>query len=178
MVLAQVLGIDERFLAFIGTVHMDPLTEFFIAITALGSVTVIGIIILGLWLYNERETAVLSAVSVTLAGGTTKLLKILVARARPGEVENLLLYGADSYAFPSGHATLAFATAVVLARSTERTAARVYLYGIATLVAVSRVYLGVHYLTDVIAGAAIGMAGGSLVWMKKDVILRRLDAVL
>ncbi len=178
MVLAQLLGVDRQLLTLIEAVRTELITEFFVAVTALGSVTVAGILIVGLWIYGERRTAVLSAVGVVLSGGTTKALKMVIARARPDESMNLLLYGADSYAFPSGHATLAFVMATVLAGTTQRTAARLYLYTLAVLVSLSRVYLGVHYITDIIGGAVIGTAAGFLVVRYREQILSPVEQYL
>lgn len=163
MVFGGLNGIETELLAALYAARVGTVTEFFLAVTALGSVTIAAFIILGLWIYGRRRTAILSALGVGLAGGTTKLLKIVIARARPEEAMLITEYGADSYAFPSGHATIAFALATVLAAQTERTAARAYFYGLAVLVAVSRVYLGYHYMTDVVAGAFIGTAGAVLV---------------
>jgi undecaprenyl-diphosphatase len=63
------------------------------------------------------------------------------------------------HSFPSGHTTTSFACATVLAAFVPRL--RVPFYVLAVLVAVSRLYNGVHYPTDVIAGAALGTAVGA-----------------
>ncbi len=61
--------------------------------------------------------------------------------------------------FPSGHATAAFCAATLLAEDEKR--APVY-YGLATVVALSRVYTKIHHASDVLGGAAIGLALGHL----------------
>ena len=73
-----------------------------------------------------------------------------------------------TYSFPSGHATVSFACATVLALAVPRL--RVPLYALATLISFSRVYVGVHYPLDVLAGAALGVAIA--------IALRKLAAVL
>lgn len=86
------------------------------------------------------------------------ILKNLVARVRPYEVIDdlkILVPEERSFSFPSGHAGHAFAAAVVLYCMLPKK------YGIpalvlAGLIAVSRMYVGVHYPTDVLAGAVIG----------------------
>jgi len=60
-----------------------------------------------------------------------------------------------TYSFPSGHATVSFACATVLALAVPRL--RLPLFALATLIAFSRVYVGVHYPFDVLAGAALGV---------------------
>lgn len=69
--------------------------------------------------------------------------------------------------FPSGHASAAFAAAVVLSDGSRF---RPLYYGAATVVATSRVYVGVHHASDVIAGAATGLAFGALarrIWPRR-----------
>jgi undecaprenyl-diphosphatase len=66
-----------------------------------------------------------------------------------------LLEAPTTYSFPSGHATVSFACATVLALAVPRLAP--WLYVLAALVAFSRVYVGVHYPGDVVAGAVLGV---------------------
>ena len=61
-----------------------------------------------------------------------------------------------TYSFPSGHATVSFACATVLALAVPRL--RVPLFVLAALISFSRVYVGVHYPLDVLAGAVLGVA--------------------
>ena len=61
-----------------------------------------------------------------------------------------------TYSFPSGHAAVSFACATVLALAVPRL--RWPLYALAALIAFSRVYVGVHFPFDVLAGAVIGVA--------------------
>ena len=67
-----------------------------------------------------------------------------------------LLDSPSTYSFPSGHATVSFACATVLALAVPRL--RLPLFALATLISFSRVYVGVHYPFDVLAGAALGVA--------------------
>ena len=94
-------------------------------------------------------------------------LKYVVDRARPTFHP---LAGFSGPSFPSGHTTAAFACycafAVVLGRGRGRTVQTNLLagaIGLATMIGASRVMLGVHWLTDVVAGAALGLAWFSLV---------------
>jgi undecaprenyl-diphosphatase len=73
-----------------------------------------------------------------------------------------------TYSFPSGHAMVSFACATVLALAVPRL--RWQLYALATLISFSRVYVGVHYPLDVLAGAVLGVAIA--------IALRMLAAVL
>ena len=87
----------------------------------------------------------------------------------------------DSPSFPSGHATssavIYLTLAVLLARLAEKNGEKAYIVGAALtlsfLVGVTRVYLGVHYPTDVIAGWAVGIAWALFCWFAARAIGRR-----
>jgi undecaprenyl-diphosphatase len=95
---------------------------------------------------------------------TTGLLKKLVNRPRPYETYNDIYpnYRETGNSFPSGHTALAFSTATTLLLTTEKWyfAAPAYVWAIG--VGYSRIYLGQHYPSDVIAGAVTGAAGAYL----------------
>jgi undecaprenyl-diphosphatase len=91
------------------------------------------------------------------------VLKLLVMRPRPfDEIPGLivLVKGASSYSFPSGHACSSFAAAFVLMRHWGKKGALFYI--VAGLISVSRVWVGVHYPSDVLCGALLGTAGSYL----------------
>ncbi len=112
---------------------------------------------------KKRELKLLGL--ILLAGLTVSFylvsgLKVLVARPRPSLVLDgvFLLEKAKSMSFPSNHAATAFMAASVLTAYFKRYAA--VFYSLAAAVAVSRVYMGVHYPSDVLAGAGLGIAIG------------------
>jgi undecaprenyl-diphosphatase len=105
------------------------------------------------WLWTRVGAAILLAESVSGA------LKVAVERDRPPlsrPVPEPLLESPSTFSFPSGHATVSFACATVLALAVPRL--RWPLFALAVLVAWSRVYVGVHYPGDVLAGALLGLA--------------------
>lgn len=137
-------------------------------LTALGSgivlVTMIGIV-LG-YLAIERRFAMLGYVALASFGGMilNTALKAAFARPRPTVVPALVVV--DSTSFPSGHSMIAAAVyltlGALLARTTTRWRLRLYYLGTAlamtAVIGLTRVYLGVHYPTDVLAGWAAGAA--------------------
>jgi undecaprenyl-diphosphatase len=99
--------------------------------------------------------AAADALAEALSGG----LKSLIQRDRPLLVYPRpapLVHDPHTYAFPSGHATTSFACATVLARFWPRAAPAFFV--LATAIAFSRVYVGVHWPLDVIGGAVLGVA--------------------
>jgi undecaprenyl-diphosphatase len=102
-----------------------------------------------------------AAAAVASAGLTVTALKQLFDRARPPAADSALDpigLVPSSASLPSGHAATAFAAAVAVGLVYPRL--RRPLLAMAAVVALSRVYLGVHYLSDVLAGAMLGIALG------------------
>ena len=105
--------------------------------------------------------ALCAAMSVGIAAAVGGLIKELVDRVRPALAEptvTALVATPPSPSFPSGHTSTAFAAAVAVSAFHPRL--RWPLLALAALVGLSRVYLGVHYALDVVAGAALGTAIG------------------
>jgi undecaprenyl-diphosphatase len=102
-----------------------------------------------------RRPSVLVSVAAAVYGAAlaATALKILIPRHRPRVHQ--LVPGPKDHSFPSGHAATSFAGATVLAFFAP--CLRVPLYLLAAAIAFSRVYVGVHWPLDVIAGAALGV---------------------
>ena len=176
------MWLDEVFSSFdqaiLGAIHglqqswagtiLDPLARLLAALGAGG----IGLILLGLVLLALRPTRRLGAgVLLALALGalvTNVVLKPLVERARPYADETWLLHqwwleaGAmieSDASFPSGHTTAAMAATAALFVLLKRPW-RWWLWLFPVLMGLSRLYLVVHYPTDVLAGALVGLAAG------------------
>jgi len=128
--------------------------------TYLGSFPFMFIFCTASFLFNStdlRVMAIKAMISITISTGIGKILKISVTRLRPFiNIPNLNIkkIGIDKYSFPSGHTTGAFSLAVIIALYFP-------VFGFITLplacfVGISRIYIGVHYPTDVIMGMFIG----------------------
>lgn len=152
-------------------------------ITALGGFTLlilITLVVLGLLLLQRKKSAAWLVFSATALGmGLSQLLKNLFARERPDLVPHLVTVSTAS--FPSGHAMLSaivyLTLGVLLARFLGRRRLKVYVLTIAVLlsllIGISRVYLGVHYPTDVLAGWSAGAAWALLCLLAARFLERR-----
>ena len=100
-----------------------------------------------------------------LSGAATGVLKAVFGRARPFQRGDPWVYQPFSRfdSFPSGHVTVAVATAVALAAETDRWWLRAVLYGSAGLTGYARMNDDKHWLSDVVAGAVVGIVAGRLV---------------
>ena len=111
-----------------------------------------------LWGGPERLAAVAAAGSAALVGiGMFKSIKKLSGRKRPCEIEPhcwATLLPPDQFSFPSGHTITAFAVAIVLGEFYPALLPALLLC--ALLIATSRILLGMHFLSDVVAGALVG----------------------
>ncbi|HEX2765587.1 MAG TPA: phosphatase PAP2 family protein [Candidatus Limnocylindria bacterium] len=153
-IIRQVRGPDSALLGF-----LRPVTE----LGSTGAVTIVAAIVLvvgiaiGRWRYGALGAAIIGLASIGV-----ELVKLLVARTRPEILEPLI--DEHGFAFPSGHATLSMTAygvlAVLVGRSRLPVAAKVAMeVGAAVvigLVGLSRVWLGVHHPSDVLAGWIAG----------------------
>lgn len=144
-------------------------------VTALGGTTVLALIVLivsgYLVLTGKRHAAIATVISVVSGVLLSQAMKMAYARPRPG----LVPHGVEVYSasFPSGHSMMAAIVYLTLAAMLVRTQAdrRVKAYCLAVavlltlLVGMSRVYLGVHWPTDVLAGWALGAAWAMMCWL-------------
>jgi len=95
------------------------------------------------------------------------LIKVLFARARPSPMPDIPLLRVPDFSFPSMHAALAFSTLPFVKRHFKRQS-ELWMAG-CCLVAFSRLYFSVHYLSDVVGGILLGLAvgGAFLRWEKR-----------
>lgn len=96
------------------------------------------------------------------------VLKRIIARPRPDYALQIGAIPFSRYSFPSGHTTVAFLLAILLSRYYPKYTG--VFYSVAVLVGLSRIYLGVHYLSDVVGGAVLGLAIGWLFLRKEKEI--------
>lgn len=152
-------------------------------ITALGGAPVLGLTVaavVGFLLLQGMQRTSLFVLAASAGGwGLNAVLKNLFARPRPEIVPHLR--EVMSLSFPSGHAMASAAVyltlgAMLMRISTSR-ATKFYFMAVAALatllIGASRVYLGVHYPTDVLAGWLMGLSWAILCWMAEYMLERR-----
>jgi undecaprenyl-diphosphatase len=169
----ELLSLDQQVLRAVANWRRPWLTIPVIDITALGSVTLVTLVTVlaaGALLHARDVRGALQLITtVTSTGCWTLLTKSWFARVRPDVVDKLI--EVQSYSFPSGHssgaAALYVTLAVVLGRHVRTVRGRTLLLsatsGLALAIGLSRVYLGVHYPSDVASGLAFGT--GWALWL-------------
>jgi undecaprenyl-diphosphatase len=184
------LGFDRSIIQALRDAH-DPavplgpawLRAAMVDITALGGVsvlTLLTVVVVGYLLaVRKAATAVFVAASITGGGLLGVALKAGFMRPRPDVVAHLVDVASTS--FPSGHATnsavVYLTLGALLARTQQNRTVRIYLMAIAialTLtVGFSRVYLGVHWPSDVVAGWCVGAAWATVCAIVARILQRR-----
>ena len=115
--------------------------------------------------YRARETGLLSAQALINSMITEAALKGITQRARPMDGRERSEFFDGGSSFPSGHSTQAWAVATVIAHEyNDRPAVQIAAYGVATAVSVARFTGHKHYLSDVLAGSALGYSIGKFVY--------------
>ena len=142
-------------------------------ISSLGGTMLLSLLIVGacgyLVIKGARHRALWLAAATLTGSGAVSLLKNVFGRPRPELIDHLVT--TQGMSFPSGHAanaTLIYLTIAVLASDVESSRpARIYIWAmaivLALLIGLSRLYLGVHWPSDVVAGWAFG-ASWALAW--------------
>lgn len=162
------IALDTRLFLFIN--HL-PHTPFLNAIALLFSgIGAFGIIwiLLGMFLFlreEQRDRWFFAPIIVGIAAAwaTVELiLKPLIARPRPDIALGAIVVqdGIAGFSFPSGHAAIAWAMMTVLSHYEPRFSKWFFL--LATLISLSRMYVGVHYPSDVFIGGLIGWSIGTV----------------
>ena len=161
------MNIELKILDWFQTLHTPVLDKFMTSVTKLGNAGIFWIILTVLFLLipKMRKTGVVMAAALIIDLLLCKvLLKNFVARTRPYDVNTgiqLLVAKLRDYSFPSGHTAASFASATALYFAGEKKLWKPALV-LACLIAVSRLYLYVHYPTDVLGGVVIGIIAGYL----------------
>ncbi|MEO1768567.1 phosphatase PAP2 family protein [Candidatus Enterococcus ferrettii] len=161
-------GFDETIIQ--GVHSLAPTMDtFFLWVTKFANpltIVILAAVFLGLfWFSKERITAIwLGANLVIISGVVNQLLKLFFQRARPTILPHMVTE--HSYSFPSGHSvtsmilygTLIFTTGVFIKNKFWQYALQILLGLLILGIGVSRIYLGVHFPTDVLGGFLLGIS--------------------
>jgi undecaprenyl-diphosphatase len=153
---------DDYFINLINSrIKNKYLDIFMYRITDLGGAIFITVFTLSLVIFGSTKNKIIgieALLALAISQVIVHTLKMILSRERPYKIlEHLNTFGIDlpDYSFPSGHTTASFSLATTLALNMPKILVIVLI--LAAIIAVSRVYLGVHYPTDVAAGIIIGV---------------------
>ena len=155
-------------------IRQETVTPWVLLYTSLGSfgaVWAVGATVLAV-VPRTRQMGWLALLSLLFSGLVGEVIKFIVRRPRPFlQIEDLTVLGSlpHSFSFPSGHTVCAFAVAFIIWRMC-RGWQRWLVMILAALMAFSRLYLGVHYPSDVLAGVVVAFWGSCFVWRYRSKI--------
>jgi membrane-associated phospholipid phosphatase len=162
--------------------HSDFLDYFFIPATYLGDGFFVVALSLILFLYKNRFLGLMVFSSYALSGIIAQVLKYFISEARPALylknshypyfIDGITLH--NFHSFPSGHTASAFALAAVLCFWVKNKNYSILFLFLASLVGYSRIYLGQHFIDDVLAGSAIGVISAIICWIYFEKIINRI----
>ena len=159
-----IVEIDKNLMVFLNKTLSNPIFDILMPIiTNQKFLTIIGVIlILYLGFYSGKRGKITLIVLIFAAGISdaicAQIIKPWVGRIRPShefiEYINLLVSKGGKWSFPSNHAANSFAFATVLSYFYDKN--KTMIFSIASVIAFSRVYVGVHYPLDIIFGSLLG----------------------
>ena len=161
---AEIASFDTYIYNTISSLKTNSFTNILKIITMLGSAEVlIGITVILFILLKNKKVGACIALNLIIIGALNQALKLLIQRPRP---EGFRLIEETGYSFPSGHsmASTAFYGLIIylvfknVKNKTAKTIICVLLGLLIILIGMSRIYLGVHYASDVIAGFVLSIA--------------------
>ena len=155
-------NLDDKIYNALFSIQSQGLTGTMISISFCAStITLIGLVIALIFLLKEKKYSRFIALNLLVSFLLNRLLKIIFRRQRPGRIQFVTEKG---YSFPSGHAMISFAfygfIIYLIYKNVKnkkiKNTAIILLSLLIFLIGISRIYLGVHYVTDVLGGFVFG----------------------
>ena len=166
-ILYAITNIDQKYSSFLREkLKCSSCDKLFSILTHIGSALMTLSICLMMVIFGNqdvRSIGIISLLSLTISHVIVQSLKYAIRRQRPTDDisrENYTILF-DRYSFPSGHATAAFSIATTVSLSLPLFS--IIAFPLALMIGLSRIYIGVHYLTDVLAGFTIATVTSLLV---------------
>jgi undecaprenyl-diphosphatase len=152
------VSLDEELLRVLNRDMASPYMDSVMVTFDIIGLTVVWLALaIPLWLRNQKRTALQLLILIIIVDVIVLMVKLLVARERPTDVR-LVLPQALSYSFPSGHTARAFAGFFLLSISLKhKHVIPALLFLNALMISLGRVYLGMHYPSDVLGGVFTGL---------------------
>ena len=152
--------LDKYVISLIGNIRTPLLDSAMKGFDYLGGKYVLLLLLTFLLFYDKskRKWIVPWWVTFVLSLIAVYIIKLAISRERP---EAIAMIAIDGFSFPSGHATAAFSSIPLVYKLFKKM--KIYWLVYVLLIAFSRIYLGVHYLSDVVAGALLGLIVGVLI---------------
>lgn len=170
---------DIQIFYLINIYMQNPLFDFIMPVMSeigyFGFWIIISIIIFIIGGEKGRKVAVLCITALIAGYFISEILKIIVARPRPYELlEGVrVLVPASGYSWPSGHSVASFIVFTIYGMAIiGKRYGLAYLFILVCLIMFSRVYIGVHYPSDVLSGALIGIFCALLILRNEDNIIK------
>lgn len=162
----QAALIDENLFQMINGLSNPLLDAIFIPLNYLGSAFFWIILIVVFWIKGNKKLSVYLFYATIINSVLVFSLKWTFLRQRPieGYEKNILFIEDSGPSFPSGHAESVFSGNVILSSFSKDWKFKVFLYVLAILTTISRIYIGVHYPIDTLFGSLIGIIIGNLVF--------------
>lgn len=162
--------------------HPKLLDYFFMVFTYFGDGLFVIALALILFFIKKRFLSLMVLSSYALSGIIAQVLKFFIDEARPAYylaksnypyfIDGVTLHNLHS--FPSGHTTSAFALAATLGFAVKNKNYSILFLLMAALAGYSRIYLGQHFMNDVLAGSIIGMLSAIFCWIYLEKFLKRI----
>jgi len=163
------LYFDSEIVKGISLIRNNFLNDFFMGITFVSSKIIVFFFLTGLFLWKKQKLVLPLWITLGLAVAVSFLLKVVVQRQRPFQlgivsvlpVLEKISHAIWNFSFPSFQTMLVFCVIPVISKQFPKL--KYYWIAFAVLVGFSRIYFGLHFLSDVIAGAAIGYFLGIII---------------
>ena len=157
---------ELRFIEALHELLSSPFTDrLAVAVSFLGNGGMVWILAIVVLLLSQktRKAGIAAAVALVAEAVICACLKIVIARPRPFNIDRsieLLIAPPSDYSFPSGHTASSFACASAIRDAGLRYSVPAFI--LASMIAFSRIYLLVHYPSDILGGIILGFACGQL----------------